>query len=214
MKLLAKMISDPNELSRVENEWNSLVNKCSPNPILLSGFIKQFMEFNSQRGWLPLILTFSAKKELVGIAPLRVKRLFGIKIVKFLIRNWFSPDFVIKDEYREMCIQQILKLLFNEFKFQFAEFVFLHNSKNLDSLEKNCKKLALFHSIRYSSSQWSDMWHSIIPVNSTWEEFIKSNRHLRRRLRRIEKGLNKLGMWRIKFFENEEINENQIFSKI
>ena len=206
------MIINASRLSEIEHEWNSLVNRCSQNPFLLSGFIKQFMEFNSQKGWLPLVLAFSAEKRLVGIAPLRVKRQFGIKFVKFLIRNWFSPDFVIEDKYREACIRQILKLLFNEFRCQFAEFMFPYDSKNLDSLKKNARKLALFFAVRASSLQWSDMRHSVILVNENWEKFIKSRRNFRRKLRKIEKSLNKLGIWRIRVFGNGEIDKSVLNS--
>ena len=208
MKLKVNLISKTSELSGIESEWNSLVSRCCQNPFLLSGFIKQFMEFNSQKGWLPLVLAFSTEKRLVGTASLRVKRQFGIKFVKFLIRNWFSPDFVIEDEYREVCIQQILKFLFNEFRCQFAEFVLPHHSKNLDSLKKSTRNLALFFAIRAPSLQWSDMRHSVIPVNESWEKFIKSRRNFRRRLRKIEKSLNKLGIWRIRVFGNEEIDRS------
>jgi len=208
LKLLIESISELDRLHKIRDEWNGLVNSYGQNPLLLNGFIKQFMKYNGQRGWSPLILAFSTKRKLIGIAPLRMKKKLGIKIVKFLPRNWFSPDFVIEDKYREICIREILNLLFNKLKVQFAEFVLSHDSKNLKALKKNCDELALFCSIRTSRFQWSDAYHSIILVNGGWEEFVKSRgRNFRRRFKKIEKSLNKLGVWNVKVFENGEINE-------
>jgi len=189
----------------MEHKWNNLVNRCSQNPLFLSGFIKQFMKFNSSMGWVPLILTFSEGKRLVGAAPLRIKKKIGIKFVRFLLRNWFSPDFIIDDEYRQICMQEILSILFRKFKYQFAELVFPHDSKNLSILGGSCLKNEVFCSIRNSRIQWSDMRHSIIPVNGSWKEFVKlRGRNFIRRFKKIEKNLSSIGQWTVKVFENEK----------
>jgi len=205
MDLSVNLISDIDGLSRIEHQWNNLVNNCSQNPILLSGFIKQFMEFNSSMGWIPLILTFSEGKRLVGAAPLRIKKKLGIKFVRFLLRNWFSPDFIIDEKYRQICMQEILNILFRTFKNQFAELVFPHNSKNLKSLRKSCRETGVFYSIKNSRIQWSDMRHSIIPVNCSWDEFVKSRgRNFIRKFKKIKKKLDMAGQWSAEVFENEK----------
>ena len=209
MTLLIRVIPDPSELPEIEGVWNILINKCSKNPIFLSGFIKQFMEFYRSKGWTPLVLVISADKTIVGIAPLMTKKRFGVRFVKFLSKSWFSPDFIIDEQYRENCIAHILDFLFKTLKCQFVDLTMPAESQNLQILKQKCKANRIYFCTKRGS--WADMSHCIIPVGCTWDDFKRlRGRNFRRRFKKIERNLDRVGSWRIIRVENGDKGSDAI----
>ena len=86
------VISDFNGLLEIEDSWNEFIYAYSKNPFFFSGFVKQFMEFNSSRGWSTLVFVVYANNTIVGIVPLVTKKKFGVRFVKFLSGTWPWAD--------------------------------------------------------------------------------------------------------------------------
>lgn len=194
---LIHVISDTSKLLKIEGVWNTLVNKCSKNPIFLSEFVKPFMEFNRLKGWTPLLLVFSADNMIIGIAPLMTKKQFGLRFVKFLYGYALSPDFIVFDQYRENCISYTLDFLLKTLRCQFADLTLPAESPNLQILKQKCK------ANRTHFYELPEMGHSILPIGGTWSEF-KTWRggNFRRKFKKIERKLDRAGSWRIINIEN------------
>jgi hypothetical protein len=203
------MISDPNELCKMENGWNSLINKYSENPFLLSGFIEHFMESYSSDRWTPLVIIISAENNIIGVAPLIIKRRFGISSVKFLPPPVFSPDFIIQEEYREKCVEYILNFLFKKMHCHFLDLTMEANSPHLYPIIKQCRASEIRLSTQ--SIKGPIVGHSILPMCATWDEFCRSRGgNFRRRLKKMERKMNQAGSWRIRCIENENIDSTAI----
>jgi len=208
MKVSVRLISDSNGLHEVEGVWNVLVNKHSKNPILLSGFVKQFMEFNRSKGWTPLVLRISVDDMIVGIVPLMSKKKFGFRFVKFLFRSWFSPDFIVGDQYRETCIGHTLDFLFKTLRCRFVELTLPVESPNLRILKQKCKDKKIYFFTKPGIA------HCIIRVGHTWDEFQRlRGRDFRYRFKRIERHLDRAGAWRITCIDNGN-TESDVYGRV
>ena len=164
------------------------MNMCADNPFLLSGFVEQFMRFNGLRGWAPLVLVISAGDQIVGMVALKMIRKFGVRVAKFLVPFWFSPDFVGYDEYRETCVSLTLRFLFRTLRCQLVDLTLPAESRSLRIVKRKCRA----RRIRFFSP--SQMGHRIIPVNSTWDEYKKmKNSRFRRKFRNMERNLGHAG---------------------
>jgi hypothetical protein len=208
VKVSICVVSDPNKLHQIEGMWNTLINGYCKNPFLLSGFIKQFMEFNHSMGWTQFVLVISVDNNIVGLSPLKMKRKFGVRFVKFLPNAWFSPDFISNDQYREICLAYTLDFLFKTLRCQFVDVVLPFDSPNLQIIKQKCKT----NKIHFYTKQ--EMGHRILPVRCTWTEFETfKGRNFRERFKRTKRKLDRLGTWRITRTENGK-KEFDIIKKI
>ena len=191
MKVSIRVIQNYNGLHDIERAWNTLIDQCSDGPILLSGFVEQFINFNSSSGWAPLLLAISVDGKLVGISPLKVKRTFGFRLVKFLPKL-FSQDFVIKSQYREICISHTLDFLFKTLKSQLVKLTLPGESLNLQILKQKCRA----NGIQFGTKP--EMGHRILPVECTWEEFEAfRGGNFKRKFKKIARNLDRAGSWKI-----------------
>lgn len=192
-----RVISVPNELLKIEDNWNTLIKKCCRNPLCLSGFIKQFMQFNRSRGWTPLILVISTGDTIVGISPLTTKKILGVRFVKFLSGFRVSSSFIVDNQYQETCMAYTLYFLFRILRCQFVELTLPAESPILPILKQNCKTESIYFSAKPA------IGHCIIPTRFTWDEFLKSKNHsFRSDLKRMQRNLDRVGSWRITCIEN------------
>ena len=53
INLTVQFISDPSKISELADTLDGFVNKYSQNPLLLSGFITQFMSSTRVKDWTP-----------------------------------------------------------------------------------------------------------------------------------------------------------------
>jgi len=186
-------------MCEIEDLWNKLIDKCSKNPIFLFEFVRQYMEFNGSKEWTPLVLVVSIDDMIVGVAPLITKREFGVRFVRFLFKSWLSPDFIVEDQYREICIGHILNFLFRTLQCQFVELTLPAESRNIRILKQKCKAFGIHFCTR------SAMGHYIIPVDCTWDEFVASRgKYFAQRFRRMERHLDRAGSWRFICVENKD----------
>jgi hypothetical protein len=199
-------ISDPSEILESGDVLDAFVNNWSKNPFSLSGFFIRFMKSNRVIGWTPFVLVIKADEKIVGIAPLMKKKRLGQHFVQFFPHDGFSPDFIIDNQYRQVCMRCFLEYLFTTLNCNFVSFNMDPESPNLEIIEQQCK----VHGISFSARpQWE---HRIIPVECTWDEFQKKKGR-RRIIRQIERKLDQIGSWRIEQFENPS-NRPDILEKI
>jgi hypothetical protein len=187
-----RVISNSNKILEMEPTWNALTSKSCKNPFLLSGFVKQFIESNRYTGWTPLVLVVSAKNKIVGIAPFMTKKKFGVRSVKFVHESVFSPDFIVHDQHREICIAHTLDFLFKTLKCKFADFSLPVESPNSQILKQQCKA----NGIHFWTA--SEMGHRILPVRCTWTEFeAMKGKNFRQQFKKAKRKLDRAGSWKI-----------------
>jgi hypothetical protein len=185
-------------LHEVEGSWNSFINKCSENLSFLSKFVEQFMESARLEGWTPMILLILVDGKVTGISPLKIRRQFGIRIAKFLLAPWFSPDLISENQYRKICIAQTLSFLFGFLRCQLVDLTLPSESPNLQWLRQKYQSNGIhFYSMH-------DKGRRILHVSGTWSEFEAfKGRSFIRRFKKMERHLDRAGSWRITSIDNE-----------
>jgi hypothetical protein len=197
MKLSLCAISDSSRILELADALDGFVSRWSGNPFLLSGFTSQFMRSNRTRGWTPFFLVIKADEKIVCVAPLMVRKWFGVRFVQFFPNYIFSPDFVASDRYRKACIRCVVDYLFETLHCRFVSFDLPAESPNLHVLEQQCKVREIGFR---SKNQWR---HSVLPIECTWTDFeeIKGSKW-RSTIKRIERKLDRIGQWRTLHFQN------------
>lgn len=196
-RVTIRVISDTKDVLQIEHEWNTLVNKSSNNPFLLSEFAKQFIK-HSPKGWTPMILTISHNRTIIGIAPLKTRKNLTGRYVDFLHPPWCS-EFIFHDQYKDTCIKYTFDFLFDTLNCKFASFTLSSGSPTLKLLNQQCK----LRKIHLETAP--EMGRRIIPIQSTWTKYGASRtKKFRKELKRIERNLNKTGSWTVTHLEGNE----------
>lgn len=210
MKLSTYAISDPGKISEIQEQLDEFIIKNSENPFLLSAFMKKEMESALHSGFLPVVLVFSVEGKIVSLAPLLVKKRFGVGFASMLFEPWFTPDFISEEKYSSLCMENSLTFIFDHLQCQFETLALPGESANLPVLERICENENI--AFRKKSENWLD--HCIVSVDKSWADFQNlKNRNFRRRFKRIEQQLDNSGKWQILLFENED-NEPEVIQKI
>jgi len=202
--VLLDVISSSEQLLEIEHKWNSFIKKYSPNPFFLAGFVTEFLNYFELRGWTPMVLVFSVNSTLVGVAPLIIRKRLGIHIAQVPFTHpGFSPDFVFDDEYREDCIPKVFNYLFETLHCKLIYVTFPANSPTLRILnQNNCCKGA-------QVSLLPEMGRSVLFIEGTWDEFVKSRgKKFRQDCRRTEKYLDAAGAWHVTCLGREDGDSN------
>ncbi len=206
IKLTVHAISNHSKILELEEAIDDFVNKWSKNPLLFGGFTSQFMRSSRVRGWTPLFLVVKADEKIVGTAPLMIKKRLGGRSAAFFPNDWFSPDFVVDDGYREACISCVFEYLFKDLNCRFVKFYLPEESQNLEIVEQHCK----VHRIGFST--WIQSRHCIIPVKYTWDEF-QRKKGRQRIIRQIERKLDQIDPWKTEYIKNIS-NRPDVLDKI
>jgi CelD/BcsL family acetyltransferase involved in cellulose biosynthesis len=205
-----KVITNLAEFQKIENEYDYFVSKWSENPFLTSIFIKSGALLSKFRGWDPLLLIIYNSNNIVGIAPLAIRKRFGICFAQFLYGPNFLMDFVISEKHREVCVSKILHILTRYLKCKFVDLTFSEDSATLAHLQKSCEASHIYFSTKKS---WFG-GHRIIPVASTWNDFVKTkNKRFRQKVRRAERKIEALGEWRVTCVDRFE-KDPQVCEKV
>jgi hypothetical protein len=208
MTLSIKAITDYKNLIPIKDSWDKIVRECSNNPFLLSTFTKAYIELNRLIGWNPLLLIVYSDNTPVGMAPLKIKSMFGVPTISFLHRPTL-PDFVIYEKYRKKSIEKIIDYIFNTLNCQLADLTLRAESPNIKTLQQTCKKQKI--NLKQALEIGDEKGRLIVPIQTTWEEYTKKRGRLyRKTFRQTTRRLNKAGFWKITRRDNEEINEECI----
>jgi CelD/BcsL family acetyltransferase involved in cellulose biosynthesis len=200
-KIKIRVISEAKELVHLENQWNAIVKKSSNNPFLLFGFVKYTMIHETKSG-NPLVVIISEGKNIIGIAPLKMKTIFGgRRRVEFLQSDW-SSDFIFDRKYRKTCAEYICEFILKNLKCNSARFVFSHDSPNLSFFLRHCKLR------RIRLAVYPEKGRRIVPLTSTWVEFEASRpRSRRKNIRRLKRNFSKVGSWKVTCIEGNQQSE-------
>jgi len=167
-----RAISDPKEFIAIASDWNLIVRESGSNPFLLTELILEFMRLRTREGWSPLLLVLSAEGSLVGVAPLMTRMRFGLRFTSFLPAHWFSPDFVLRDQYGTQCIQQIVEFIFQKLKTDLLELTLPAESPNFRPLKLECETGTLYYETQKRSSEG----HRLLRLYPGWDAFLSSQR--------------------------------------
>jgi hypothetical protein len=192
--ITTRVISDLDELVSIAGDLNHIVVECTANPFLLSELLGQFIRLRIREGWRPLLLSLSIDGVLVGVAPLMTRRRFGVRSTSFLLEERFSPDFVIRDQYRKECIQQIIEFAFREIHTNLLQLTLPAESPNRSILEAQCESTRM----HFDTKANPQSFHRIVPIPPSWDAFCSlQGRDFRRNIKRMKRNLSRAGTWQI-----------------
>lgn len=198
-----RVISDSTELRRVEQVWDKLVMDHTENPFLLAEFVREYMDLRRSRRWEPLLLVLLANEVPVGLVPLATKRMWGIRLVDFLLPTNFGPDFVFQDCFRESGMVKVLRFLFKDLHCQFVHLSLSSESANLPILRKKSRESGIRLCAKGGRSG-----HYVLPVRGGWTEFESlRGSNFRRHFKKIARNLSRAGSWR--FVSSDELGDPQ-----
>jgi len=151
-------------------------------------------------GWTPLNIVLSSNESVIGIAPLNTKKKFGVRFATFPLEGTFSPDFILNEQHRKICVASILDFLFKTLNCQFVDLTLPMESRNLEILRRKCQEKQIHICVR--PGHWAKMGHNILLVDRSWIEFEKlRGRNFTRRFKRIKRKLENAGSTRITCIE-------------
>lgn len=194
-ELSVTVISDPFRVLELKKDLDTFVSEWSRNPFLFSGFLSQFMSSNRLTGWTPFLFVAKADEKIVGTAPLMIRKKLGMQFARFFPNFWFSPDFVVNEQYRNAFMICLVEYLVKYISCRFACFDMPVFSQNLKTLEQYSK----VNGISFFTK--NQLGHCVLPVECSWDEF-QEKKGRRRIVRQIERKLNQIGPWKIDYVEN------------
>lgn len=194
-----KLFTDFEDVLKLETVWNCDFALYFESPGLFSRFFCGLMHFCETQGWTPLIFTFWSNNRLVGVAPLKLRKILNTKYVINLSEDNYS-DFYIFDEYRDQCVQIIIEVLFNQLKCNSATLT-LENPYNITSLTNNCPK-------NFNCAEKNGPERAIIHIEKSYDQFYNSlKRKVRKNFRNIRRKFDSLKSWKVVC---SEINSDSI----
>jgi hypothetical protein len=203
-KISTKVICSINDLIELEKDWNSFIREKTSNPFLLSNFFVKFLEHNLKEGWSPLIIIFSKDQIMIGVAPLVIKTLFGMRIAKFALPPSYFPDIIIDSQYQDVCLNVTCDILFKRLNCQIIELILPVESPNTIKMKNlPCSRFSLL----------PERGHSFLLIDRDWLQFEKKlNKKHRQTQRRTIKLLNSTNDWQTRFFDG--IHGREAFGQI
>lgn len=203
MEIKTHDISDIEEMKRIEPFWNVFIAKYGKSPFLLSGFIYQLLK-PTVGDFKPRILVFSIDTEIVGIVSAKIRN--GL----FRDCSFFQPslpDFVFEPRYSLLLLRETVKILLRNWGCKLVNFYLPATSPYPPVLKEACKEFGS----HLSSSPV--MGSAILRVSSTWAQFEKARRNLRREVKRTGCRMKEIGQLNIKWFGNGD-SETQVLERI
>jgi hypothetical protein len=88
-------------------------------------------------GWTPLVFTFWSDERIVGMAPLKMRKVFFTNYVCSLAEDIYS-DFGFLDKYSERCMNLLVDVIFNRLNCSSATITLDTGSSNFELLKKVC----------------------------------------------------------------------------
>ena len=114
MSFSVSAVSDPMKISEIHEELDEFLIKKCKNPFISSTSIKEEMESNTLNNSFPLILFFKNKSQMVGLAPLVVRRKHGIRFAQMLFGYDYTPDFIFESDWMDVCSPFAINYLLNQ----------------------------------------------------------------------------------------------------
>lgn len=186
-----KVIMNFNNLIAIEDEWNYKLNKSMENPFLFSRLLSLIMHSWEEWGWTPLAVIFLHDNKIVGMMPLKIRKRLQL-INCSTLHPYLYSVFYLPDEYRKICMTQLIDFLFKHLKCHVVALTIQDSSPNLKVLTKICQKKG-FH-LRKTHFNG----RAILPIEHDWDVYYGTLKvKVRKEFRRIRRKLDDLGSWRI-----------------
>ncbi len=194
-----KVITETGKLQCLEKPWNAFISTCNNNPFLLHEFVTEFSKSNQSYTCNPLFAIGYDNEEIVGIAYLSIREIFGARIATFALAPYWSPDFVVKDQFRRKFMVCVLDLLFERLKCKVVDLTFPEETKSLRILEELCRTRRIKFKIE------PGMEHRILRLEGDWEQFEKTlSGKSRKKFRQSERRLKQIYSFQISCVKAEE----------
>ncbi|HVP24250.1 MAG TPA: GNAT family N-acetyltransferase [Conexivisphaerales archaeon] len=202
-------ISDLEGLEELASSWDNFVLSQGASPFLLSGYVKYYMMRCKVEGWTPVLLVETSDSGITGIGAFKTRRRMGVKTAEFLLSVPYSSDFLADVKSEGPFITECMEALFGKQGCQLAELILPSGSPHVDSLRRWSRFRGIgFHSLPPRKL----LKHSVLPVQGTWEGFVRSRgREFARHYAKIER---KLGENGTQSLVSEEINGPEVGSAI
>ncbi len=207
MSLLINVVSDVNELAKMQEPWDKFVGNHSENPYVFCKFIEMYAKQNLQNWTLQLVIG-RVDDRIIGIAPLMIKEKLGMRVATFVLSPYNSPDFLINERFGTEFIAWVGDYLFKTLECKVADLTFPVESRSMFLFQKFC----LSRRIHFFTEP--SMGRRILKVDRTWEQFenLKGGK-FRREFRRTERRLNNAGSCRVSCVGGEKDGDDA-FKKI
>jgi hypothetical protein len=197
MDISIHVIRDPSRLDEIEDSWNGFVRLSSNSPFHSLGFVRHFMVIDRNLGWRPVVLVAYSDDKIIGIAPMKEMRRFGVRWVKFACWPQFSPDFITDCKAREHIIGKMLECLFGKLGCHLADLCV--SSDSVTYLEKICR----LYGLQLSLSTPPIFGHRILPVSCDWNDFERfRGSNFRNKMRKIGRKFSQIGAVEITCVQN------------
>jgi hypothetical protein len=187
-------------------DWNKVVKTYGDNACMLGGFTEHFARDSGQGGWTAELVRMRATHgELVGVAALRTRGVFGARVATQLLSPVYGTDFVVDPQYREDFIRKTLEHVFDRLRCQSLDLTLPSESPSIESLHEESDSLKF--RLETAPLKPHHEEHSILPVKGTWEEFRAARGgDFSRHYRKIEKKLDRTGRWVVSrlYIDNSE----------
>ena len=198
------VVWDLDHFVSMEDFWDRELCDRVDDPFLSGCMVDLHWKLGQRVGFHPFMLVFLRGGRIVGFAPLMMNSRFNLRTVSNF-DQYTCPDFFV-DEYREVCIGKMVAFLFDRLKCVSADLTFEDESANQIVLEKVCEKRNLKFSRMPQEGQ------AIIPVNTSLEVFQRSlSRNTRKKLKRLNKKLDKLGSWKISCYDIDQTSIEKVW---
>jgi hypothetical protein len=194
MKISTLVVSDIDRFVEMRDFWDRELKDHVDDPFLFSSLIVEHWKFSQRMGWHPFLMVFLSGEKIVGFAPLIMRSRFGFRYVSNF-DQYTCPEF-FSDNYREVCIDQMVRILFRHLHCESADVTVRDESADQRILEKVCRKRKL------SYTRFPQEGQAVIPVKKSLDSFRQSlNRKDSKEFKRIGRKLDKLGSWQISCFD-------------
>lgn len=201
MVISVKLVTNFKEILNIEDTWNQQIAFSSKNPLYYSSIFCKFMNDSEKKGSIPLVITFWSENNLVGMAPLKLCKFWKFNQVCSLDNVLYS-DFVLLDEHREACINQLMNTIFYELNCISAKLTLDQKSPNFELLKRKGQS---YNKLTFKENP--DCGRATILLDQHYESYYKSlNRKVRKQIRRLTRRYDELGTCKI--FDTSVNNES------
>ncbi len=197
--LKVRNIVDIEGMKSIENLWNAFIIEQGKSPFLLSGFINQSLEHRIEN-LKPFYIVFFEDDKIVGVVPVGIRDI-GFRYCRLLLGRDFQPELIFNSRYKEVCLKKTFDILFRKMNCQFVDLFLPVEHPHLSDLNQICKVYGIHSAVSPDSSR------AIISVDSSWRQFEKDRRHLRREFERSERRMNEIGRLRTRWFGKDSGDE-------
>jgi len=186
------VITSAKEFEPLQLAWDDFVARVGTNWHLFSHVVQSFLIRHESHGEIPAVLVKVVDGNVAGVCAFQTRRRYGFRFARFLLPTYFSPDFVVKPEYRQSFVEESLQFLLKRMRCQVVTLTLPGSSPQAAILDHYCRSKNLRVTVTEADK------HSIVLVEGEWADFERRRgANFRYHLNRIEGKLTRLGGWRV-----------------